>query len=260
MSLLQNLRQRNAILYYLGVVNLAAALVLLPFLWLDEQPLLGINRWVKPFKFFVSIGIYAFTLAWLTGDLENQRYVRRFSWLVCLCMAVEMVIITLQAFRGQKSHYHQESLEGMILYNVMGGFIVFNTILVGTLAYRFWKNRFPQLPAAYLWGIRLGLLLFLLASLEGLYMAQQPGHTVGGPDGGAGLPLLNWSTRFGDLRVAHFVGLHGLQILPLLGAALSRGKVPFRVGWVVVTFVFLLLLTLGTYVQAIQKVPLWATY
>ena len=41
-------------------------------------------------------------------------------------------------------------------------------------------------------------------------------HTIGAEDGGAGLPLFNWSTGDGDLRVAHFFAVHSLQTIPLV--------------------------------------------
>jgi hypothetical protein len=80
---------------------------------------------------------------------------------------------------------------------------------------------------AYLWGIRAGLLLFFLGSLEGMAMVSNMAHTVGAPDGGPGLPVVNWSTRSGDLRVAHFLAFHALQLLPLAGFCLSR----YRADW-----------------------------
>jgi hypothetical protein len=75
-------------------------------------------------------------------------------------------------------------------------------------------NVFSQPPAIIL-SIKIGLIYFVIFSLLGGYISSMPGHTVVAIDGGKGLWFINWSTCFGDLRVAHFFGIHGLQIIPL---------------------------------------------
>jgi hypothetical protein len=129
--------------------------------------------------------------------------------------------IFLQAARGTTSHYNVSSPLNGLLFGLMGLFIALNTALILWAVYLVWRHR-PHGPASYVWGIQLGLLLFLVGSAVGGAMISHSGHTVDAPDGGPGLPGLGWSTRAGDLRIAHFLGLHSLQVLPLLGWWLGR--------------------------------------
>ena len=256
LRLLYRINPPLAVMGWLHVPLVLVALVLLP---LDHRLVTGALVWLKPLKFAVSGLIFLWSLAWLLADLPApaQRAVRRISGGVALSMLVEMAIIFGQAGRGVSSHFNQGSLLDGLLFAAMGVFILLNTVLLAWATVLAWRYR-PHGPAAYAWGVRLGLLVFLVGSAVGGAMAHHMSHTVGAPDGGPGLPGLGWSTRAGDLRIAHFMGLHALQALPLLGWALARW-VPARATallWLGAAGYVALVAAL--YVQAMASVPLWA--
>ncbi len=115
----------------------------------------------------------------------------------------------------------------------------------------FFRQKHFFIPDAYVWGIRLGILLFILFSLEGGLMLSLMKHTVGAQDGGPGLPLTKWSTQYGDLRIAHFLGLHSLQLLPLLGHYIAKSKKQ-----IIALSVIYFVIVMAVFIQALAGRPL----
>ncbi len=88
--------------------------------------------------------------------------------------------------------------------------------------------------------------------MQGLVMGARLTHTVGGADGSAGIPLTNWSKIYGDLRIAHFIGMHALQAIPILSYYVIQ-----NVKVVVLVAIIYGLMTAAIFVQALQGRPLF---
>lgn len=236
----------------------ATALLILPSLAgliLDPRQVAGINPWIKPLKFETSVVVYLLTLGWMLLNLPASPRPRRIlASGVALSMACEIAAIVLQAARGVGSHFNESTPFDAAVFAIMGLFITLNTAMVFWLLILYLITP-SALPPAVLWGVRLGLVLFLLASIEGFFIVRNMAHTVGAPDGGPGLPFLNWSTQFGDLRVAHFLGMHAIQILPLLGFLLSRRHRTSGVAPVAAAFTLLSAAFVYTLLQAFAARP-----
>lgn len=221
---LRGVREGSPILYWTTVAHLAVIPLMLIGLAVDHRVVLGINPWIKPLKFILSVSIFMVTVAWLLKDLGHAKPAAAVGGVVAVSMIIENVLISMQSLRGVRSHFNNDTLFNGIVFNAMGFFILLNT---AALVYLFLVYFAPAKPltAGYLWGIRLGLLLTILGSLEAGLMLRMQAHTVGGADGNAGIPFLNWSKRFGDLRIAHLIGLHALQVLPIAGWLIDRSSV-----------------------------------
>ena len=252
MNFFIELKRRNALLFWFGLFNLAVAIVCLILIPFEESQILGINRWIKPFKFYSSVGIMVLTMGWFLHYLSNAKKIRTYSWLIVITMFFENGLIIAQAIRNTTSHFNITSTINGIVFNLMGMFILVFTITVLLICITFFKQKQFSIPQAYVWGIRLGILFFLFFSLEGGAMLALLKHTVGGPDGGTGLPVVNWSTEYGDLRIAHFIGIHSLQVLPLFGNYFAKTKKQ-----TIIFSVVYFLLAMALFLQAMKGIPLF---
>jgi hypothetical protein len=253
MKFIDQLRQRNSILYWFGWMNAAAALVCIAMIQLTDTTVLGINAWIKPMKFYFSIWIFCWTMGWYLHDLEKQKGVRSYSWMLVIVLIIEMTIITWQAANGRLSHFNVSDSFYAALFSLMGIAITVLAVWTAFMGFRFFRQKQFDAPMAYIWGIRLGIILFVIFSFEGGMMAAKLSHTIGGKDGGPGLPVINWSRIHGDLRIAHFFGIHALQLLPLLGFYV------FKTRQQVIVFAFIYFVAvMALFVQAIRGIPVFS--
>jgi hypothetical protein len=222
MTLFNKAFHRNKLLAQVGAIHLGLALLLGIYSFFNKELIMGINSMIKPIKFALSIWIYAWTMAILLFYVNDKRKVRNLSILATITMGYEQFAITFQAFRGQISHFNNSSIFGGILYAFMGIFIVALTFQTLRITLTFIRQSTYTISAPLVLSIQIGLIYFVIFSFFGGYISGVNGHTIGAKDGGEGLPLINWNITFGDLRVAHFFGIHALQIIPLFGYWVSR--------------------------------------
>lgn len=210
---------------------------------LDPRVITGVPAWLKPAKFAFSTGLYALTLAWMFTYLPGWPTLRAtVGWITAVVMILEVGIIDFQAWRGTTSHFNTSTPLNQVLFSVMGIAILTAWFASIAVLIALFRTRIPEPGMA--WAIRLGLLITILGTATGGMMVQPTkaqlaearrtdqmptvgAHTVGAPDGGPGMPGTGWSREHGDIRVAHFFGLHAMQLLPLFAWLFARQRPSF---------------------------------
>jgi hypothetical protein len=220
---------------------------------IDARLINGVSVWAKPAKFYISLAIQFATVAWGLSFLPvSQRASRSIRWPLAVMATLgwlELLYITVQAARGEASHFNASTALYRALYSMMGVGASAMLLIAMYFGVRLWRVRAQGLwteaaAIGLFWGGFLGL-------AAGAYLGGQAGHHVGAAvSDAAGTGIFAWSTQAGDLRVAHFVGMHAAQIIPF--AAMSG-----RRGVVYGAALLMTIGTIGTFAQALLGIPLF---
>lgn len=226
---------------------------------IDERLINGVSVWLKPFKFALSITVFFATLVWFAPLMPKNYFStwrgKLLTWMAIVCALFEIIYITYQGALGQASHFNISTPFHATMYSLMG---VAAAVLVGSCLWMgssiLWKHRFKD---PYILAVGLGLILtFLLGGGFGGYLGSQTSHWIGGTMTDAnGLWLVQWSRDGGDLRVAHFFGMHAMQILPLLALPLAGRRNPLAFISVIVLACSFSVFTIFTFIQALRGIP-----
>lgn len=246
-SLIQTSWRSNAPLTLTVLFSIALLIFTSIGLIFDQRTVIGEPIWIKPTKFALSSIIYSTTLLWFLTYIKGRpRVVQLVSWTTAIAMLIELILIAVQAYRGVRSHFNVATVFDIAVFTTMGTMILLlwiaSLIALVYLVRQPFENR--------IWGITLRWALFITVIGTGLgflmtnptavqlanaqagnVMLESGAHTVGAPDGGPGLPFVGWSTVAGDLRIGHFVGMHAMQVIPLIGVGIyllnRRRQTPF---------------------------------
>jgi hypothetical protein len=250
MDFIQELKDRNETLFYYGLLCLFASFIFLILTKYTSTQVFNVNAWYKPFKFAFSTFLFSWAMAWYCYYLPNFNS-NLFNWTVVILLGFEIFYIAFQASKGQLSHYNVSTPVYSTLYSLMAIAASAVTLYTAYVGFLFLKYDFPNLSNDYLWAIRLGIILFVIFSFEGFAMGSRLNHSVGAWNDNSNWFILGWSKTVGDLRVSHFIGMHALQLLPMLSFYVLKNT-KLTIG---IAFVYGLL-ALVTLIQALQGKPL----
>ncbi len=261
-----------------AAVSLVLLVVAIVGLVVDDRIITAVPAWLKPAKFSASAAVYLFTMAYMVRELPRSRTLTACTTLIGWILVLEIAVIAVQAARGRTSHFNIDTALDATLFTSMGVGIGVLWILSAIVLVLHCRTRAPDRAMAI--ALRLGLALNIVAAGVGWTMTQpRPAqldamrrnehpfvagsHTIGAPDGGAGLPGVYWSRDHGDLRVPHFLGMHAWQLLPLLLLGIRKVRTrrddATEQAAIVIAAVICAAIFVAAFLQAIAGHPLFPT-
>ena len=210
--------KRNSILFWYGVLNFVLLVFCIGLSLFDDTQVLGQNAWLNPMKYYFSIGIFIWSMGWYLYYLNNLFQRNVLIWGFLLTTFIQTSIVLLQSIRGVSSFYNINSPFDKLVFGFQTvSQIVFILLMVVT-TYFFYYQKKNSKSQHFTWGIRMGMIIFLIGLFIGVYMMMVYGNN----ESILGSNILN--KKHGNLKIPFFLGIHGLQIIPLLSYYFFQNK------------------------------------
>lgn len=169
-------------------------------------------------------------------------------------MILEIACIIFQATRGESSHFNVSTSLNSAIFSIMGFLILINTFILIALLVSIISSNEVELMLKLSFGAALGSVL--IASFYGAKMGSLGRNQIQADVAGELIPFLGWNMKAKDLRIPHFVGLHGLQVIPLFAYSLRQTDFKYSV-LVLVIFSILYYLLILFSIPLVTKILTW---
>jgi hypothetical protein len=182
----------------------------------------GAVSWRKPIVFGLSMGLLLATVGWVLDRLpDRRRPSASISWTLLVSSFVEIGLITLQAWRGEASHFNTLEPTNAVIFSMMGISVAFMSVCL--MAVLVWSV--VERPADPL--VRLAVIGGLALVMTGLGIGQwliELGNDYVAFNGA--VPDTVISGPAGEPKFPHAIAFHGIQVLIVSALMLRRTPAP----------------------------------
>jgi hypothetical protein len=175
----------------------------------------------KATLFGISTGVTLWSCLWVMSYLRPSKFDPRIRDVLSASLVLEVLLITLQTWRGELSHFNHDGLLNGLIELAM---LILITIAVGSIfliTCRVWlQKHFEQANEPMIWAIRWGMLLLSLSAVLGFAITWIGQYQIS-----QGLDPTHWRTR-GVLKFPHGAALHAIQTLAVIAWVVTRLRLP----------------------------------
>jgi hypothetical protein len=186
-------------------------------------------------------------MGWYLYYLNNTLQRNVLIWGFLITTFIQTSLILLQSYRGESSFYNNNTpFDKLVVGFQTVNNIVFFLLMLAT-TYLFYFQKKNAVSQHFTWGIRMGMIIFLVGIFLGVFILIQ--NYYASSVNNVFLENVGISKqKHGNFNIPFFLGIHALQIIPLLSYYFFQNKrqvINFTLLYFILMVVFFLMAVLN---------------